>query len=156
MDVQQLAFESIGALVACLAFAAIHRNNPKRIIFCGIGAVISWITCAITSYITHNDLFISCMIAAAAGTIVSEIFARVLKAPATIFLITAILPLVPGGSLYYATFYLVTKDQVNAKINGMETALCALGIAVGLILVSVGINIQREIAQRIKLRKQIQ
>ena len=156
MDVQQLAFESIGALVACLAFAAIHRNNPKRIIFCGIGAVISWITCTITSYITHNDLFISCMIAAAAGTIVSEIFARVLKAPATIFLITAILPLVPGGSLYYATFYLVTKDQVNAKINGMETALCALGIAVGLILVSVGINIQREIAQRIKLRKQIQ
>ena len=110
MDIRQLAFESIGTLVACLAFAAIHRNNPKRILFCGISAVVSWITCAIVSYITHDDVFISCMIAAAAGTIISEIFARTLKAPATIFLVIAILPLVPGGSLFYATFYAVTKD----------------------------------------------
>ena len=154
MDIRQLAFESIGALIACLAFAAIHRNNPKRIIFCGLGAVISWIAYAIVAYITHDDIFISCMIAAAVGTIVSEAFARILKAPATIFLVMAILPLVPGGSLYYATFYLVTKDQVNARINGMATALSALGIAVGLILVSVAINLKKEILQRYTLRKQ--
>lgn len=154
MDIRQLAFESIGVLVACLAFAAIHRNNPKRIIFCGISAVASWITCAIVSYITHDDIFISCMIAAAAGTIISEIFARTLKAPATIFLVTAILPLVPGGSLFYATFYAMTKDQLNARSYGISTALSALGIAVGLILVSVAFNLWHEIVQRISLKKQ--
>ena len=153
MDIRQLAFESIGALIACLAFAAIHRNNPKRIIFCGLGAVVSWVTYAIVSYIAHDDVFISSMIAAAAGTIVSEIFARTLKAPATIFLGMAILPLVPGGLLFYATYYLVTKDQANAKFYGTETALAALGIAVGLILISVAFNLYREISQRLNLKK---
>ena len=154
MDIRQLFFEALGALIACLGFAAIYRNKTGRILFCGLAAMITWISCAIVSHLTGADLFLSYMTAAAVGTVISEILARVLKAPATVFLITAILPLVPGGSLYHATFYLVTKDYANAKIYGTETAVCALGIAVGLILVSVAINIKKEIAQRYTLRKQ--
>lgn len=153
MDIRQLLFEAIGALIACSGFAAIYRNKKRRIFFCGLAAMLTWISCAIASYLTGNDLFMSYMIAAAIGTIISEVLARVLKAPATVFLIIAILPLVPGGSLYHATFNLVTKNYTNAKLYGTETAVCALGIAVGLILISVGFNLWCEINQRFILKK---
>ena len=35
-------------------------------------------------------------------TIYSEIWARVLKTPATTILMPTVIPLIPGGSLYYA------------------------------------------------------
>ena len=60
-----------------------------------------------------------------------------IKAPATVFLIPSIIPLVPGGRLYYTMRAIVDGDADSAKIYAMETIVIALGIAVGIVVISL-------------------
>ena len=59
-----------------------------------------------------------------------------MKAPATIFLIIGILPLVPGSGLYNAMDHLISGDSVMFAQVGLETASYAGAIAVGVSMVS--------------------
>ena len=69
-------------------------------------------------------------------SVLSEVLARVLKAPATIFLIIGIIPLVPGGGLYYTMDYLINGDYPMFSQVGLQTASTAAAIAVGASLVT--------------------
>ena len=53
------------------------------------------------------------------------------------FLFPAIISLVPGGFLYYSMVGLVTGDSAEAWRNANATLLTALGIAMGILIVSV-------------------
>ena len=66
----------------------------------------------------------------------AEIFARVLKTPATVLLIIGIIPLVPGGGIYYTMEALVNGDMAMFARFGLETVASAGAIAVGSSLVS--------------------
>ena len=52
-------------------------------------------------------------------------------------LIPSIIPLVPGGRLYYTMRAIVDGDADSAKIYAMETIVIALGIAVGIVVISL-------------------
>ena len=84
-------------------------------------------------------------------SLLSELFARILKAPATIFLVIGIVPLVPGGGLYYAMDALINADYVLFAQKGVETAACAGAIAAG---VSVVTSIVRMAATKRASRQQ--
>ena len=77
------------------------------------------------------------MAAAMITTIYAEIMARVLKAPVAIYSNPSIIPLVPGGSLYYTMAALMAGDQQEFIARGTDTLMTALGIAVGIIAISV-------------------
>lgn len=128
--------EMLAAFASCVGFSVIYQTRPKRLFWCGFGAAITWGICRLTECYTDN-LFINYLLAAAFGTIVSEILARHTKTPATVYLIPTLLPMVPGGSLYYTTFAIVAGNHADARYYGQRTALAALGIAVGLVIVSV-------------------
>lgn len=128
--------EMFTAFLACFGFSIIYQARPNRLVLCGLSGGITWGVCCLAQQFTDN-LFIYYMIAAAFGTLLSEFLARKTKCPATIFLIPALLPMVPGGSLYYTTFAVVTGNNADARFYGQRTALSALGIAVGLVTVSI-------------------
>ncbi|MBE5906162.1 MAG: threonine/serine exporter [Lachnospiraceae bacterium] len=128
--------EMLTASIACFGFSIIYQARPNRLVLCGLSGGITWGVCCLAREFNDN-LFIYYMIAAAFGTLLSEFLARRTKCPATIFLIPALLPMVPGGSLYYTTYAVVTGDHKGAVYYGQNTALAALGIAVGLVTVSV-------------------
>ena len=78
-----------------------------------------------------------------------EDMARVEKAPATVFYIPALIPLVPGGSLYYAMSYAVRSDWDMVGRYGSATFYCALGIACGMsIVLAMEYTINKLAAQR--------
>ena len=76
------------------------------------------------------------LMATIAAAVLAEIFARVFKTPATIFLIIGIIPMVPGGGIYYTLDALINGDMPLFIQLGMETAASAGAIAVGSSLVS--------------------
>ena len=82
-----------------------------------------------------NGVFLPSVVAAAFASIYAEAMARVEKAPATVFYIPALIPLIPGGSLYYTMSYAVLGQWDQVQRYGASTAYCALGIAVGMSLV---------------------
>ena len=69
-------------------------------------------------------------------TVLSEVLARMMKVPATVFLLVGIIPLVPGGGLYYAMEYLINGDFDAFVEKGIQTAAYAGAIAVGVSMVS--------------------
>ena len=71
------------------------------------------------------------------ATVYAEIMARVVKAPATPILACSIIPLVPGGKLYYTTYYFVMGEQTLFDKTVNELLTVALGLAVGIIFVTV-------------------
>lgn len=80
-------------------------------------------------------------LATIAVAILSEIFARVYKVPATVFMIIGIIPLVPGGGVYYTMKALVDGNMTLFLHKGLETAEYAGAIAVGCSLVSSFVRI---------------
>ena len=63
-----------------------------------------------------------------------DLLARVVKCPATLFLVTAAVPLIPGGSLYNTMRYFVEGDFAASSSQGLNTILLALAIAAGMIV----------------------
>ena len=73
--------------------------------------------------------------------VLSEIFARMFKSPATVFLIIGIVPLVPGGGLYYTMDALIDGNMDLFVQKGLEAASIAGAIAAGSSLVSSVVRI---------------
>ena len=74
-----------------------------------VGGMLTWgVYLAVDAWL-HVE-FLSCLAAAAFAVTISELLARKLKLPATMFITPAIIPLVPGGTLYYAMSFAVHGD----------------------------------------------
>ena len=122
----------IAAGLGTFGFNLIFKINPKHIPIASLGGVIS---CAI--YVAFDmlgaNLFVSNFVAILISATLCEIFARIFRAPAVIFLLPCVIPLVPGGSLYYTMSYLISENYEAMAIYGKSTLLTALGIAAGMI-----------------------
>ena len=88
------------ATVGSLGFAIFLKMRGRQIALAGLGGAVTWAVCLICQqYIEGN--FIPYFVASIFVAIYAEVMARVNRAPATIFLTAAAVPLLPGGSLYY-------------------------------------------------------
>lgn len=67
----------------------------------------------------------------------SEILARIMKMPATVFVITAIIPLVPGVGLYNTMMYLIEGQTQQAGQTGIDTILAIIAMAMALVITSI-------------------
>ena len=92
-----------------------------------------------------GGLFLPNLLASVFVGIYAEIMARVNRAPATIFLTTGAVPLIPGGSLYYTMLGLVSNDELMFAENGSKAAIIALAIALGFVIVAIANNLHLRI-----------
>ena len=121
---------------ATLGFAIIWNNKYKHLLIVSIGGVVCCAVYLFTQMQT-NDTFISVMLGSMVATIMSEILARILKSPATVFLIPTIIPFVPGATLFFMMYNLINGNMQLFYENFSGLGLASLGIAVGIILASV-------------------
>lgn len=75
-------------------------------------------------------------LAAVAIGVFSEIMARLRRCPVTGYLLVALLPLVPGGGIYYAMSYCVAGDTDRFLAELLHTFGMAAALAVGAMLAS--------------------
>ena len=71
-----------------------------------------------------------------AVTVYSETLARLNKAPATMFLIVGLLPLVPGAGIYYTMDYCISGNQIAFQQSLVHTLAVAGALTLGIVLVS--------------------
>ncbi|MFQ7058224.1 MAG: threonine/serine exporter family protein [Turicibacter sanguinis] len=105
----------ISATIESLGFALLFRVRKDRLIYGTIGGMVT-ITIYLWLFSIHQDAFLSNLIAGIFATAYSEIFARVLKSPAIVFLVPSVIPLVPGGSLYYAMRAFILNDEPGFQV----------------------------------------
>ncbi|QSX09411.1 threonine/serine exporter family protein [Alkalibacter rhizosphaerae] len=118
-----------------LGFAVMFHVRGYKLILCGLGGSLVWGMYLLAAHWSGAEIF-GFFAATFTVSLVSEILARVVKAPVILFLVPMLVPLIPGGDLYQATTYLV-QNQMSAF--GMEMALLAPKVgamAFGIILMA--------------------
>lgn len=123
------------AFLACVGFCLVFEVKRIRyIIVASLNGSLCW---AVYLILQSAGYDVACYLAATiAVALVAEIFARVYKCPATIFLVIGIIPLVPGSGVYYAMHNLISGDYVGFANTAMQTAVYAGSIAVGVSVVT--------------------
>lgn len=81
------------------------------------------------------DAAAASLIAVIPLTLVSRLFAILLKTPVTVFLLTGIFPLVPGAGIYYTAYYFIQGENALSLANGISTFKVAVTLAAGIALV---------------------
>lgn len=126
----------IASFFGSLGFALIFNVRKRNLIPCAAGGVF----CCAAYLILHDGfgvhLFLASLAAGAVCQIYAEILARFLKSPATVFYITALVPLIPGGLLYRTMDAAVSREWKSFILRGTETLYTTLGLAIGISLVS--------------------
>lgn len=115
-------------------FFAVLFDAPKRLfLYAGIVGATGWMfSRVLLEVFSMHDIYATMFGSLVLG-IMSHLMARMLKEPATIFMIPGIIPFVPGGLAYEATSLLV-QFEYSASLNTMlEVILVAGGVAVGLL-----------------------
>lgn len=122
--------------LATLGFSIVFYVHPRRLPLATLSGVL---TCGIYLLTRHflGGEFIPNLIAAAVGAVYSELCARLTRVPVPVYMLPAIIPLVPGSRLYDTMFRLVAGEYEAAAASGLATLRIALGIAGGIIAVSV-------------------
>ena len=126
----QILCAGIGTFGFSLLFGVRSAHLP----IAPLSGVISWSVYLLSTI--KFDVFISSMIAAFVICVWSELMARVRKAPATVFLVPGIIPLLPGGALYFTMTGVVNSDMALFVRKGTETLYIAVGIAGGILFAS--------------------
>ena len=119
------------AFISSLGFSMLFGLRRRFMIYAALGGLLCWGVYLGMDAWTHME-FLSCLLAAAFAVVYAELLARWLKTPATLFVVPAILPLVPGGSLYYTMENVVHGRLEAARSYGTQTLIVALAIAAGI------------------------
>ncbi len=131
-----MAVQLISAFLGSIGFAIILKIKGRQILYAGIGGLVTWLIYLLTFAQLHSD-FTCNLIAAVFVAIYAEIMARINKAPATIFLTAAAVPLIPGGKLYYTMYGIVSENRQLFLESGASAATIALAISLGFVVVAV-------------------
>lgn len=126
----------VTAMIGTVGYCLLFNIKKDKILYGCIGGTLSIVVYCICEEMAVS-LLVQHIIAAAIATLYAELMARFVKAPATVFLLPAVIPLAPGGKLYYTMRAIVDGDNEQVGILGRETAYIALGIAIGIVLVSL-------------------
>ena len=124
------------AFVGSLGFGLLFGLRRRYLVPAGLGGMLSWGLYLLLSLLLPSP-FLVCLLAAAFSMLWAELMAHLLRSPTTLFLVPAVIPLVPGSSLYYAMSCVVRKDLESARVYGVQTAEFALAIAAGMSIVLV-------------------
>ena len=127
---------------------AIMFGVEKRVLF---WALLSALLCCLGYEVTlmlGGGLLIASMVGSALAAAYSDVMAHWLKTPATVLIIPGIVPLVPGGKLYYTMLGAVSSDMALFSQNGKEALLCAAGLTIGIVAVTaVSRPLNRKLAE---------
>lgn len=127
------------AFAACAAFSIVFNMRGKTLFFASLGGALGWLVYLLSGPV-QNDI-LQFFFATVAISVYSEMMARIHKAPVTGYLLVALLPLVPGGGIYYTMEYCIIGNTDMFLETGLHTLGIAGALAMGILLVSSFVRI---------------
>ena len=123
----------LASLAGTTAFAILFNIRGSRLTVTAIGGLLSWLLYVVLSRFIPSEPIIYFIVAWAIST-GAEIMARVLKTPTTTFITTALIALIPGGSLYYTMANAFHGNVETFLQKGLYTLQLAAALALGIIV----------------------
>lgn len=129
-----MILQIIAAFFATLSFSVLFNVDKKDLVLCGLTGSVGWLFYNIA---LENNLSIisSTFVFSVIITSMSRFLANIRKTPITVFLISGIIPLVPGAGVYYTMYNILNGQNSDAMLKGIETLKIAGAIAIGIIVI---------------------
>lgn len=147
-----MLLQVLGAYFGIISVAVIYGIDRKFFKFCGLCGASGWLIYLVLDYMTTSEP-LRIYFATLAVALMAHIFARVLKAPVTVFLIPGILPLVPGLGMYRSVYNLIMVSNAMAGHYLLETLQSAGCIALAIFTMD---TIFRMINRRLSQKRCVQ
>lgn len=132
----RLMIETLAAVCGTVAFSVLFQIRPKHYLFCGLTGGLGWLIYRLLSAASSSSILAT--FAAALGvSLCARWFATLRKTPALIFLVSGILPLVPGAAIYYSAYYLFWDQNAQSAYYAELTLKLGVAIALGVLFAYV-------------------
>lgn len=135
-----MAAQIFGAWVTSFAFAAMFNIRGKKLWAASLIGMIGGV-CAYLFTLQGMSKVMALFYSSMIVSVLSEVFARIYKTPVTCFLLSALIPLVPGTGMYYTMSNIVKEDYSYAFQLGIQTLFQASSIVIGSTMVSSFVKI---------------
>ena len=131
-----LFMQAIAAFVGTVGFSVIFGVPRKNYVQTAIVATIGWVAYLALFRFTVLGPAISTFVATVIVASLARIFASWFRTPSTIYLIPGVFPMIPGGGIFWTTFFLVSSRLGLALHAGMLALEVTAAIVLGIVLVS--------------------
>ena len=129
-----MILQLISVFIGVVGFGVILEVPKKYLVYSGIAGTVGWAMYLLAEILLPvGSVFFSAFCIA----LLSQIFARVLKCPVTVFLIPGIYPFVPGAGIYRTVYYIIVGSNSMAGHYLIETLTTAGMIALGIYIVDI-------------------
>ena len=145
----------LAGFIGSVGFAILFNIRGKRLVAAAMGGLLSWFLFVILSAFISSEAICYFIVAWAISTY-SEIMARVLKTPTTTFITAALIPLIPGGSLYYTMANAFHGNMEGFLQKAIYTLQLSAALALGIIVSTTLFNILQRIIKSKSAEKQTQ
>ena len=142
------AIQIVTAALGALGFGILLRMDRRHLPLAALGGALTQGAYLLMAGF-GGDLFFSVLTAAFLANVWAVALAHLRRAPTTVFSITALVPLIPGGGLYETMSALVHADRAAALTYGTRTLLTAGALGAGTLLVAA----LTELTVKVKGRK---
>ena len=135
------------SLVASLGFCFVYNVHGKVILPATVGGSVTWVAYVLARSL-NDTVFLPYFFGALALSIYAEIMSRVYRAPATVFLIIGLLPLVPGSGIYHTMLAFMEGDIDEFALRGTQTLGISGTLALALLIVSSVVRVAQVVRTR--------
>lgn len=124
----------ISAFASTVAFSILFNVQKKHIAICGLVGAAGWGVYIIGTDLGYSDV-LSTFLGALVVATASYYLAKHRRAPVTVFLISGIIPLVPGIGLYRTMYSLLFAEYTEALGHALITFQMS-GVIAGAIIIA--------------------
>ncbi|WP_148409203.1 threonine/serine exporter family protein [Murimonas intestini] len=123
-------FQVIAAFFAIAGFSIVIEVPKKFLVYSGFVGAVGWAVYLL--FLDKYGIMVATFFGGMAIALISHIFARIFKAPVTIFLIPGILVIVPGAGMYRTVYQIFLGEQGLAADYLLQTIQMAGMIALAI------------------------
>lgn len=128
---KQILLHSIGAFGGTLGYAFLLNAPLNTVLPASLTGLLGYVIYEVMLTLLGQGMMFSYFMATVVITVICEFAARIMRMPSTIFLLTALVPLVPGYTFYCAMLAIVEHNGRAVASYGLEAVQIVAVIAVG-------------------------
>jgi len=119
------------AWLGTLGFALLFNVRGRKLFYASLGGLLAWAVYLLVEGLAGNA-YLSGFCATVALTLYAELMAIVQRAPVTVFLVSAAIPLIPGAALYRTMDCAMHRDWQGFAAQGGYALGFAASMAAGI------------------------
>ena len=129
----RIGLECIAAFFATAAFCVLFNAPKKQWGFGGLTGAVGW--GFYRGFALGAGIVAGTFLSALMIMLMARVLSVIRRAPVTVFLVSGIIPIVPGVGIYYTSYYLIMNELSMASAKGMETLKLSVAICLGIMCV---------------------